>query len=96
MARALAAYHLLATGIAPAPGGRLQLWPSPADSLLMLQTDLSEGQSQIIDLLGREILRQPYTQGQGVQVSRLPAGPYVLVLSDKNGKPHARKPFLKN
>ena len=62
----------------------------------MLQTDLPAGQVQVLDFSGKTIMRQPFTRGRNVQVNRLAAGPYVLLLSDKNGKPYARRVFLKN
>jgi hypothetical protein len=60
----------------------MKAFPNPARETLMVVVDgiqKSAGTLRLQDLLGREVLRQPYSHGvASLQVSGLPSGVYVL------------------
>jgi hypothetical protein len=55
---------------------KIQLYPSPADNILYVNTDASNVKFRVLDLLGREVMS---AQDQStIDVSHLPPGVYLL------------------
>ena len=67
---------------------RLSVWPVPAHRTLQVRLDgpTQPHSIELLDLLGRSVLRQPVTQPSfTLALPSLPAGPYVLRLTGGSG-----------
>ncbi|MEM9259018.1 MAG: T9SS type A sorting domain-containing protein, partial [Bacteroidota bacterium] len=78
----------------------VSLFPNPVGERLFVRLPTEEmntdDQLTVIDLYGRSVLSIPYQKsGNGLAVEVLPAGYYVLVVSDAAGRARGRAGFVK-
>ena len=79
----------------PSDGAVLNVYPNPADDLLFVELSGAGIQSvRLYDLTGRVVRANDYSPLQGIatlEVHNVPAGVYVLCVTDTNGKEYNRK-----
>lgn len=76
------------TGIDEAVNSRssVKAFPNPATSSLTIESDLTSGDFRIIDISGRVVMNQTYTNGRNqIDVSGLNSGMYILQINDTSG-----------
>jgi Secretion system C-terminal sorting domain/Putative flagellar system-associated repeat len=66
-----------------AAGLRLQLFPNPVSHQLLLTTNAQAGTVKLYNVMGNVVLQQNWKQGQSISVGHLPAGSYIVELSNQ-------------
>lgn len=66
-----------------ATGLRLQLFPNPVSHQLLLTSNTQAGTVKLYNVMGNVVLQQNWKQGQVISVSHLPAGSYIVELSNQ-------------
>lgn len=86
-------YQITPVEETPYPDWQLHIFPNPTTGLITIRTAQTLD-GHLFDATGREILRLSPTEGDThADLSRLPAGHYVLRLSEPDG-PQARSFFI--
>lgn len=70
-----------------------EVYPNPSHSIIHLR-GLDKGQLSIVDVLGREVFKGQFSDGQEVDLAHLERGVYTLRAIEVNGDIHTRKLIL--
>jgi hypothetical protein len=78
--------------------GRISIYPNPAQQYLNIElTDASPNQIAVYDINGREVFRKIISKSLSqVDLKNIPAGMYLIKITDANGKMINQQKFLKN
>ena len=66
-------------------GTTFRIFPNPAANEIAIETDLNSGTLDLVDVLGKNVLRSQISIGQKLDVSDLPEGNYTAILRNSDG-----------
>lgn len=77
-----AAYSQVVKLTSVATSLRLQVYPNPASQQLQLNSNAKAGTVKLYNVLGNVVLQQSWKPGQSIAIGHLPAGTYVVELTE--------------